>query len=293
MSQEHPRQRSPRTLTPYLSSRNFQISVAARLNADKTQTNETIYNPDQPCRTLSARDQGTAELRKTPLASRPRASRPIFRRRTSGGGDIKAIKRRRREKREELTNYEVSSKSDHRPSAPGLRSTTLSVAVLINTRRRSPPPSATSHRPSAAERAGRTRSSNSSPRPPGSIDSGATRSKSPWSICVDSSHDLDPAPGPSLVEIFAHQAGSIANAGAIVAVAAMVVWFGVRPGLKMALALPRLPATGDAPGACRRPNACVGAAGRRRAADREHPHRDRFRPRRIFAGAAGAARQRT
>ena len=36
-----------RTLAPYLSSRNFQISVAARLNADKTQTNETIYNPDQ------------------------------------------------------------------------------------------------------------------------------------------------------------------------------------------------------------------------------------------------------
>ena len=35
-----------RTLTPYLSAQNFQISVAARLNADKTQTNETIYNPD-------------------------------------------------------------------------------------------------------------------------------------------------------------------------------------------------------------------------------------------------------
>ncbi len=34
-----------RTLTPYLSARNFQISVAARLNADKTQTSETIYNP--------------------------------------------------------------------------------------------------------------------------------------------------------------------------------------------------------------------------------------------------------
>ena len=36
-----------RTLTPYLSARNFQISVEARLNADKTQTSETIYNPDQ------------------------------------------------------------------------------------------------------------------------------------------------------------------------------------------------------------------------------------------------------
>ena len=46
MSQEI-REGVSRTLTPYLSARNFQISVAARLNADKTQTNETIYNPDQ------------------------------------------------------------------------------------------------------------------------------------------------------------------------------------------------------------------------------------------------------
>ena len=35
-----------KTLTPYLSSRNFQISVAARLNTDKKQTNETIFFPE-------------------------------------------------------------------------------------------------------------------------------------------------------------------------------------------------------------------------------------------------------
>ena len=66
---------------------------------------------------------------------------------------------------------------------------------------------------------------------------------------IDTSRDLDPAPGPSLFEILARQTGSIANAGAIVTVAAMVVWFGVRPGLKMALAPPRLAAIGDGRGA--------------------------------------------
>ena len=35
-----------KTLTPYLGLPNFQISVAARLNTDKKQTNETIFNPD-------------------------------------------------------------------------------------------------------------------------------------------------------------------------------------------------------------------------------------------------------
>ena len=36
-----------RTLAPYLNPRNFQVSVAAKLNADKTQTNETVYDPDK------------------------------------------------------------------------------------------------------------------------------------------------------------------------------------------------------------------------------------------------------
>ena len=40
------REKITTTLAPYLSLHNFQVSVAARLNADKTQTNETIYNPD-------------------------------------------------------------------------------------------------------------------------------------------------------------------------------------------------------------------------------------------------------
>ena len=55
---------------------------------------------------------------------------------------------------------------------------------------------------------------------------------------VDSSRDLEPAPGPSILEILARQTGSIVNAAAVVLVAAMVVWFGVRPGLKMLLAAP-------------------------------------------------------
>jgi flagellar M-ring protein FliF len=65
---------------------------------------------------------------------------------------------------------------------------------------------------------------------------------------VDSSRDLEPAPGPSLVEIVARQAGSILNAGAIVAVAAMLLWFGVRPAMKLAFAPPRLAAIEDSRG---------------------------------------------
>ena len=35
-----------KTLAPYLGLDNFEISVAARLNTDKRQTNETNFNPE-------------------------------------------------------------------------------------------------------------------------------------------------------------------------------------------------------------------------------------------------------
>ena len=66
---------------------------------------------------------------------------------------------------------------------------------------------------------------------------------------VDTSRDLEPAPGPSLVDIVARQTGSILNAGAIVAVAAMLLWFGLRPAMKMAFAPPGAIAVTDGRGA--------------------------------------------
>ena len=76
---------------------------------------------------------------------------------------------------------------------------------------------------------------------------------------VDSSRDLEPAPGPSLIEIVARQTGSILNAGAIVAVAAMLLWFGVRPGLRMAFAPPSAVALTDARGASAGQTPALGA----------------------------------
>ena len=107
---------------------------------------------------------------------------------------------------------------------------------------------------------------------------------------VDSSHDLEPAPGPSLVEIVARQAGSIFNAGAIVAVAGMLLWFGVRPAMKLAFVPPRVAAIEDIAQLIRQSRPRIRGDGRRQSARRKHPHRDRSGPRRIHAGAARAAR---
>jgi flagellar M-ring protein FliF len=150
------------------------------------------------------------------------------------------------QKREELTNYEVSSKSIQTTSA-GFAVQNLSVAVLIN---RAALTASLGDKPSAEALANQVHEIEQLVSSAAGLDrQRGDAVKVSVVDFIDTSRDLDPAPGPSLFEILARQTGSILNAGAIVAVAAMVVWFGVRPGLKMALAPPRLPAIADGRGA--------------------------------------------
>jgi flagellar M-ring protein FliF len=222
-----------RTLTPYLSAQNFQISVAARLNADKTQTNETIYNPD-------SRVERSVRVTKEQQSSQNAAGEQ------AAGVDANLPKPKPTsgeskqsndptQKREELTNYEVSSKSIQTTSA-GFVVQNLSVAVLIN---RAALASSLGGKPSAEAIDAQVHEIEQL------VGSAAGLNRQRGDAVkisvvdfVDSSRDLEPAPGPSLIEIVARQTGSILNAGAIVAVAAMLLWFGVRPAMRMAFAPP-------------------------------------------------------
>jgi len=233
-----------RTLAPYLSSRNFQISVAARLNADKTQTNETIYNPDQRVErsVRVTKEQQSSQNAAGEQAAGVEANLPKPK---SPGGESKQSNDQT-QKREELTNYEVSSKSIQTTSA-GFAVQNLSIAVLIN---RAALTASLGDKPSSDAVANQVHEIEQL------VASAAGLDRQRGDVVkisvvdfIDSTHDLDPAPGPSLIEILARQTGSIINAAAILAVAAMVIWFGVRPGLKMALAPPRVAATGDTLGA--------------------------------------------
>ena len=55
---------------------------------------------------------------------------------------------------------------------------------------------------------------------------------------VDAGKDLEPVNGPSFLEILERQTGTLVNAGAIILVAALLIWFGVRPATKALLAPP-------------------------------------------------------
>ena len=222
-----------RTLTPYLSARNFQISVAARLNADRTQTSETIYNPDSRVErsVRVTKEQQSSQNAAGTQAAGVEANLP----KQNGAGSESKQSNDQTQKREELTNYEVSSKSIQTTSA-GFLIQNLSVAVLINRA------ALTS---SLGDKAGPEAVTAQIKEIEQLVASAAGLDKQRGDVVkisvvdfVNSSRDLEPAPAPSILEILARQTGSMINAGAVVLVAAMVVWFGVRPGLKILLPPP-------------------------------------------------------
>src|SRR5579883_2187393 len=218
-----------RTLAPYLSLKNFQISVAARLNTDKKQTNETIYNPDQrverSVRVIKESQSSQNTSGQTPTSverNLPQSKTPA--------GDSKQSNDEN-QKREELTNYEISSKATTTTSS-GYTIDNLSVAVLVN-------------RAAFGDKA-----------TPESIDkqvkdieqlvsSAAGLRKERGDTIkvlvvdfVDSGHDLEPVPGPTIVELLLRQSGSLISAAAVIGAAMLLIWFGIRPATKMLLAAP-------------------------------------------------------
>ena len=153
----------------------------------------------------------------------------------NGAGSEQKQSNDQTQKREELTNYEVSTKSVQTTSA-GFVVQNLSVAVLVN---RAALAASLGDKPAPEAVASQIKEIEQL------VASAAGLDKQRGDVVkisvvdfVDSSKDLEPAPGPSLIEIVARQTGSIVNAGAVVLVAGMLVWFGVRPGLKMLLAPP-------------------------------------------------------
>ena len=118
-----------RTLAPYLSLRNFQISVAARLNTDKKETTQTTFDPEsrveRSVRTVKETQTSQNSTTQSPTSVGRNVPQPNP---TQGDGKQAAEDSL---KKEELTNYEISSKVTSTVSN-GFVIDQLSVAVLVN-----------------------------------------------------------------------------------------------------------------------------------------------------------------
>ena len=121
-----------RTLAPYLGIENFEVTVAARLNFDRRQHSESTFDPETKA------ERSTRVVRETGSSQGGGARTGVTVEQNvpgeagaQGGGEQT---RRSSERREELTNFEINSKSVA-VSSEGHRVESVNVAVVINKKR--------------------------------------------------------------------------------------------------------------------------------------------------------------
>jgi flagellar M-ring protein FliF len=222
-----------KTLAPFLGLPNFQVSVAAKLNTDKRQTNETIYDPESRVE-RSVRVIKQNQLSQNSSSSSPTTVQRNLPQENAVGNDGKQSNEESK-KQEELTNYEVSSKSVATVSG-GYAIERISVAVLVNKASLlSPnagklPPEGIEQRISELEQL--------------VVSSSGVRKERGDTIKVmavdfaEAGQELAPHPVPGVGELLLRQTGTVVNAVTILAVALLLIWFGLRPATKAILSLP-------------------------------------------------------
>jgi len=118
-----------RQLTPYLGVEHFQTSVQVELDTDRRQMNETIFDPEsQVARSVrTMRDMGDSQNSRNSDAVGVEQNIPQEEIASSGGENSTD----KRDRREEITNYEISSKTIATVS-DGYQVKKLSVAVVVD-----------------------------------------------------------------------------------------------------------------------------------------------------------------
>ena len=213
-----------KTLAPYLSVRNFQISVSARLNTDKREISETIYNPDSRVErsVRVVRENQTAQNNSGNPSTSVERNLPQDQAKASTG----KISNEENQKREELTNYELSSKRITTVSG-GYTIDNLSIAVLVN---RAAIVASLGDRPTAEAITGRLTEIE------GLVTSAAGLHRDRGDVVkvsalefADPTKDFDPALAPGFMELAMRQTGTLLNLVGALGVAALVLFLGVKP----------------------------------------------------------------
>jgi flagellar M-ring protein FliF len=119
-----------RTLSPYLGLDNFEVSAIARLNIDKLQTNETKFDPDSKVERSTRFVKEAQSSQDASGKSNVSVQENIPNEQTSNKDQTK----RAQDRKEETTNYEISSKSASSTSE-GYKVANISVAVVVNKKR--------------------------------------------------------------------------------------------------------------------------------------------------------------
>ena len=218
-----------RTLAPYLGVGNFQTSVTARLNTDRRQISERTFDPDgrveRSIRSVKETNQSQNATQNQPVGIEQdiQAADQV---QGTGGGETSTDDK---ERREELTNYEINEKTVQTVSE-GYDVERLSIAVVVNRQRIMDAIGENANDADLARRIEEIR--NIVATAAGYSEARGDQIEVTAVDFLDGGTALEPIPGPGLGELFMRQSGTLINAFTILAVAALIIWFGLKPAIR-------------------------------------------------------------
>lgn len=220
-------QKASRTLASSLGPGNFQISITATLDVDRQQISETVFDPRSRVeRSLRVvKQSGSSEDAGTRTAAGLEANVP--REETSQGENDR--RRQRDDRKEELVNYELNSKTVQ-TVREGYRVKTLAIAVVVNRKQLiaqlggSPDASAVAQRLEDLKRLVVAST--------GSSEQRQDRVEISTADFSGIEVGLHTQPGASLMDYLQMNIGVIINALSMLGVVLIIVLLGVRPLIK-------------------------------------------------------------
>lgn len=217
-----------KALAPYLGVGHFQSSVQATLDTDRRQTNETQFDPESRVErsVRVVRESGDSRNARNDNATGVEQNIPQEEIQNRNGENSSE----KTDRREELTNYEMNTKTVSTVS-DGYTVKRLSIAVVIDQARlletagTTPPPAdfvdqqILKIRDLVATAAGLN------------ADRGDVINVTAVNFLSPAGADMEPVSTPWSEQLM-RQSGSYVNALAILAAVALLIWFGVRPLLR-------------------------------------------------------------
>jgi len=218
-----------KALTPYLELDNFEVSVATQLSTDKRQTNETVYESRVQRSVRAVREKETSQSADKQTPTTVQQNLPDQQINAGGGKNTNDEKNRR----EDVTNYEVSSKTTTTVS-DGYLVNKLFLAVLVNR-----PRLIASLGDKASEAAVEAKVAEIAQLAATAAGIDRQRGDQIQVSAVEfmeGARDFQPVPSITFMEVLMRQSGSFVSAATILAVAVMLIWFGLRPAINTILA---------------------------------------------------------
>jgi flagellar M-ring protein FliF len=230
------------TLMPSLGAGNFRVSVAAKLNTDQRQVNETVFDPESRVeRSVRAvKELGETKNKSGSQAVSVDQNIPTETTPTAAGGDQSSEKN---DKREETTNYEINQKQVETKSN-GYVIDQLSVAVVVNKAQITKllGDKATPEEMSAQLKELEGLASSAA----GLIETRGDKLKITAINFLDDASSVEAAAGEPVMDIFTRNLGTIINSAALVIVTLLVLLLGLKPALR-AIVEAQAPASADVP----------------------------------------------